>query len=120
MARKQWVVTAVLGVAVVCVSAGLGVYLAIYLMEAFPTSTSAGVQPTEVTSVTTEVAISPTPSATQIPTVVPPTSTPEPPTPTNTRVIPLITPSPCPSPTPREPFAPDSFEPDDRLADASL
>ena len=120
MSGKQWVVTAVLGGALVCVSAGLGVYLAIYLMEAFPTSTSPGVQPTELPSITTEAAISPTPSATQIPTVVPPTSTPEPPTPTNTRVIPLITPSPRPSPTPREAFAPDSFEPDDSWADASL
>jgi ribosomal protein S11 len=122
MSRTQWAVIAILGVAVTCVFFWFGSYLVMYLTETLPSLSSAAPTPTEAPTAiplpTATEAASPTPSPTSLPPSPSATATPEPPPPTNTRVIPLSTPLLPPTITPREPVAPDGWEPDDSRADA--
>ncbi len=120
MSRTQWALIAILGVAVACVFFWFGSYLVLYLTETLPSLRSAAPTHTEVPTViplpTATEAASPTP--TSIPPSPSATATPEPPPPTYTRVVPLSTPLLPPTITPREPVAPDSWEPDDARVDA--
>ena len=93
MSRKQWVILAALGVAVVLVLGCLGGVALTYITGQSPTQTPEPVQASDTPTPT----VSPMP--TRSPTPVLATPTPASPTPTNTRVIPLTTPTPIP-PTP--------------------
>jgi len=123
MSRKQSILVVVLALAVVTVFCCLGGLTANYLVETCPTLTSLLVQPFELPtppSIATAAEDAwPTPSVAKLPTSPPPTPKPEPPTPTNTRVIPLTTPPHRATATPEVPFAPDEWEPDNSLAEAS-
>jgi len=115
--RKQWTVTAIIGVAAVCLSflAGSGVAMyATATWPAFPPVSWLQNPIPRLGSPTPAQAVFPSPSAAD--TLVPsPTARAPSPTPTSTWVVPTL---PSTIFAPREPASPDEGEPDDTPAEA--
>jgi len=118
MSRNQWIVAVLVVVASFVLGSFVGYFL-ISLTGGFVPQTLRPAQPGD--AATQPPAATPPTRETSTPTSAPTTGMPEPPTPTNTRVMPATTYTlpPAPTPIPPEAVAPDDWEPDNSLADAS-
>ena len=117
MTRKQWTVTAIVGMAVICLSFVAGSWLGLYATGASPEFLPLSWLPSPMplwSSPAAVQAVSPGPSASDTPT---PSSTPAPPsaTPTSTWAVPSLSSTIVAR---RQPASPDQWEPDDSLVEA--